>query len=234
MSGREGGLSTRSKVAIAAVCLLIGLGLALQARLTSGTERDLRGARQEDLVRILDDLDNQHDRLGKEVGDLTQTKEDLASGGDQAAAALAEAQKQLEQLKILNGTVAASGPGIELTISEAPTGLPADVLITIIQELRAAGAEAIQVGDVRIGVDSAVTSKGGAIVVDDATLSFPLTILAIGDSQTLATAMAIPGGAVATVSYAGAKATVTQSAKVGITALRDPQQPDYAEPAKPS
>jgi hypothetical protein len=39
---------------------------------------------------------------------------------------------------------------------------------------------------------------------------------------------------VAPIGYAGANATVTQSGQVGITALREPKQPDYAEPAKPS
>ncbi|WP_153506294.1 DUF881 domain-containing protein [Cumulibacter manganitolerans] len=234
MSRRGSGFSTRSKLAIAAVCLLIGLGLALQARLTSTTDRDLRGARQEDLVRILDDLDSQHDRLGKEVGDLAATKDDLASGGDKAQAALEEAQKQLQKLQILNGTVPASGPGIVLAITDAPPNPPADMMITVIQELRAAGAEAIQVGGTRVGVDSAVTAKGGAIALDGAPLGFPLTVLAIGDPETLATAMGIPGGAVATIGYAGAKATVTQTGQVDITALRQPKAPDYAEPAKPS
>lgn len=231
---RSSRLSGRAKLAIAAVCVLLGVGLAVQTRITSETERDLRGARQEDLVRILDDLDNQHDRIGKELSDLSGTKDELASGGDQAAAAQEQAQQRLDELEILNGTVAATGPGITMTITDAPASVPADMMITVIQELRAAGAEAIQVGQIRIGMSSAVTSKSGAILIDGHSLSFPLTILAIGDPDTLSTAMGIPGGAIAAVSYAGAKATVTPSDKVDITALREPKTPDYAEPAEPS
>lgn len=227
-------LSTRARLAIATVCLLLGLGLAVQARLTSATDRDLRGASQEDLVRILDDLDNQHDRLGNEVDELSDTKDELSTGDDQAAAAQEEAQTRLDQLQILNGTVPATGPGIELHIS-APSGpLPADTMITVIQELRAAGAEAIQVGPVRVGMSSAVTSDGDTMRLDGTALDFPLIVLAIGDPDTLSTAMGIPGGVVATISYAGGEASVSESQQVEITALREPKQPDYAEPATPS
>lgn len=225
---------TRGRLAIAFVCLLLGLGVAVQVRLTSDTERDLRGARQEDLVRILDDLDNQHARLGTEVNDLGDAADDLASGGGAAEAAQQEAEQRLDQLAILNGTVAASGPGISLEISDMPSDPPAEVMITVIQELRAAGAEAIQVGSIRVAMTSAVTSSDGTILIDGQPLQFPMAILAIGDPATLATAMGIPGGAVASVSYVGATATVEQLDDVKITALRDLDAPDYAEPAKSS
>ncbi|WP_134325090.1 DUF881 domain-containing protein [Cumulibacter soli] len=225
---------TRGRLAIAFVCLLLGLGVAVQVQLTSDTERDLRGARQEDLVRILDDLDNQHARLGTEVNDLGDAADDLASGGGAAEAAQQEAQQRLDQLAILNGTVAASGPGISLEISDMPPDPPVEMMITVIQELRAAGAEAIQVGSIRVAMTSAVTTSDGAILIDGQPLQFPMAILAIGDPATLATAMGIPGGAVASVSYVGATATVEQLDNVKITALRDLDAPDYAEPAKPS
>lgn len=227
-------LSWRAKAAIALVCALLGAGLAVQARLTSDVDRDLRGARQEDLVHILDDLDGQHDRLGQEVAELSDTKDQLATGDDQAEAAQQEAQTRLDQLEILNGTVAATGPGIELEIIPGSEPVPADALITVIQELRAAGAEAIQVGQVRIGVSSAVTTKGNTVAIDGQQLSFPLTVLAIGDPATLATAMGIPGGAVASLTYADAEAVLTQSDQIQITAVRSPDEPEHAEPAGPS
>jgi uncharacterized protein YlxW (UPF0749 family) len=227
-------LSTRGKLAIAAVCLLLGIGVAVQVRLTSDTERDLRGARQEDLVRILDDLDNQYARLGNEVDDLADAQEDLASGGGAAEAAQQEAQARLDQLAILNGTVAATGPGIVLTISDAPDDVPPEMMVSVIQELRAAGAEAIQVGSTRVAMSSAVTGEDGKIMIDGQPVTFPLSVLAIGDPETLATAMGIPGGAVASVTFAGAKASVVQSNAVQITALRELDTPDYAEPAKPT
>lgn len=226
--------SWRARLAIAVVCALLGIGLAVQARLTADVDRDLRGARQEDLVRILDDLDGQHDRLGEEVAELSDTKDQLATGDDQAEAAQQEAQARLDQLEILGGTVAATGPGIQLQITPGADPIPAEALVTVIQELRAAGAEAIQVGPVRIGMSSAVTSQGAAVLVDGQQLSFPLTILAIGDPATLATAMGIPGGAVASVSYAGAEVVLTESDQIQITAVRSPEAPEYAEPAAPS
>lgn len=237
MSGSDTGqgrLTNRGKLAIAAVCLLLGVGVAVQVQLTSDTERDLRGARQEDLVRILDDLDNQHERLGNEIAELAEAQDDLTSGDGAAQAAAEDAQARLDQLEILNGTVAATGPGITLQITGVPADVPPQMMISVVQELRAAGAEAIQVGSVRVGMSSAVTGEPGTVLLDGQQLQFPLTVLAIGDPETLATAMSIPGGAVASVTYAGGKASIEQSDSIQITALRELKPPDYAEPANPT
>ena len=95
-------------------------------------------------------------------------------------------------------------------------------MLDAIQELRNAGAEAFQVGGVRIGVDSAFTGSGGAIALDGSTLTAPYTISAIGDPPTLAAALAIPGGVFDTVRRAGGTMDVAQSDSVTIDALRPP------------
>lgn len=227
-------LRWQAQVAIAVVCLLLGLGLAMQTRLASSADRDLRGARQEDLVRILDELTAREDQLQAEIEGLETTRDELVSGGDQSAVAAQEAQKRADQLAILAGTVAATGPGVVLTITDPKGTVPPEAMIDVIQELRASGAEAIQVGEVRIGTTSAVSGSAGSIAVDGKQLTMPVQVLAIGDPPTMSAAMGIPGGVIATIKYSGGDVTVTETDTVSITALRAPTTPDYAQPADPT
>ena len=72
------------------------------------------------------------------------------------------------------GTVAATGPGVTLTIDDTAPGVSAETMLDVINELRAAGAEAMQIGSagqqVRVGVDTWVVGMPGALIVDGVTL----------------------------------------------------------------
>lgn len=220
----------RASLLIGVLCLLLGFAFAVQVRTTSATS-GLGAARQEELVRILDDLSAREDRLRQDIATQEQTRQDLTTGGNRSETALEEARLRTEQLAILAGTAPAQGPGIELTVSDPDGAVGPEVLLDAVQELRAAGAEAIQIGDVRIGVSSAVTGIPGALVIDDTALAAPYRIVAIGDPPTLETALNIPGGVVNTVSRAGGQARITQRDEVVVSALRAITPPEYAQPA---
>ena len=116
----------------------------------------------------------------------------------------------------------------------------ADLLVDVIKELRAAGAEAMEIqgsqGDpkisVRVGVDTWVVGAPGALVIDGQTLNPPYTVVAIGDPPTLAAAINIPGGAMDSVERVGGTMVVQQSDRVDVTALRQPKPRQYAQPVK--
>ena len=55
---------------------------------------------------------------------------------------------------ILAGQLPAEGPGVELVIRSDGAQIPAPVLYNVLEELRNAGAEAVQIGDQRITASS--------------------------------------------------------------------------------
>lgn len=224
------GRGVQASVLIGVLFALLGFGLAVQVRTNSSTS-GLATARQDDLVRILDDLSSREDRLRQQIASLQAARRDLSSSGDKASAALAEARVRSTTLGILAGTVAATGPGIRLTINDPGNRLDAEDLLDAVQELRAAGAEAFQVGPVRIGMSSAFTDRDGTVLLDGTPLDSPYVIIALGDPGTLATALNIPGGVVASVRNAGAEALVTQRDRLVVSALRPLTTPRYASPA---
>jgi uncharacterized protein YlxW (UPF0749 family) len=216
---------------VAALCGLLAFALVTQVQATSDTS-GLTAARPDDLLGILSDLDSRSERLRAEIADLQETERGLASGSGQTAAALDAARARADTLGILTGTVPAVGPGIVLTIDDPRGEVRADVLVDALQELRDAGAEAIQLSGVRVVASTALVDQPGAIDVDGRQVTAPYRFAVIGDPRTLAAALAIPGGVVDTVDRRpGARATVTRSPRLSITALRVLVEPRYARPA---
>lgn len=213
--------ATRAQLAVALLCGLLGFALVTQVH-THDATGGLAAARQEDLIGILNDLTAREDRLRTEIETLETSRARLLSGSDQRQAALEEAQRRADTLGIIAGTVAAQGPGVVLTISDPGRTVGADVLLDAMEELRDAGAEAMQVGPVRVVASTYFTEDADGVSADGRALSPPYRFVVIGDSRTLAAAMAIPGGVVDTVAAAGggAKAVVTPSDHVVVSALR--------------
>ncbi|WP_443075976.1 DUF881 domain-containing protein [Streptomyces sp. SP18ES09] len=219
---------TRAQLVVALLLFVLGLGLAIQVSSTSENSA-LRGARQEDLVRILDELDDRTQRLEDEKTRLEKQRTELESSSDQAEEARKQTQEKERQLGILAGSVAAEGPGITLTVGDPTGAVESDMLLDAIQELRAAGAEAIQVNGVRVVADSYFTGSGDEMRIDGTKVAAPYVFKVIGKPEDLEPALNIPGGVVQTLEKEQATATVERSAKIVVDALRPAKRPDYAQ-----
>jgi uncharacterized protein YlxW (UPF0749 family) len=214
---------------IGILTLLLGFAFAVQVRSTAD-DQALAGAREEDLVRILDDLTGREDRLRVQVAEQRSALAQLSGADSQSAEALEEARQRAETLGILNGTVAAQGPGVQMTIGDPSGRITAAVLVKVVQELRAAGAETMQVGDVRVGGSTAVTGPPGALQLDGRPVAAPYVFRVIGSPQDMATAMNIPNGVARTVRLRDGTIDVVQSDHIVVDALRVLHPPQYAEP----
>jgi uncharacterized protein YlxW (UPF0749 family) len=219
---------SRAQLIVAVLLFVLGLGLAIQVSSTSDSGGALRGARKEDLVRILTELDNRTQRLEDEKRGLESQRSELETSSNQAAEALKQTQAKAQQLGVLAGTVAAQGPGITLTITDPKGGVEADSLLDTLQELRAAGAEAIQINDVRVVADTYFTEGTDGVLIDGHKVSQPYAFKVIGNPQDLEPALNIPGGVVQTLEKEQATADVVRSQKIVVSALRPSKQPDYA------
>jgi len=223
---------SRGRLIVAVLCGLLGFGLVTQVHATSATG-GLGSARTDDLIGILSDLNSRGDRLRAEIADLQASEQRLQSGTGRDQAALDEARARLNTLGILTGTVAARGPGIVLTVMDPRGRVGAAVLLDAVQELRDAGAEALQLSGVRIIASTAITDDPrGGLDVGGTRVTAPYRLAVIGGTDTLAQALAIPGGVLDTVDgRPGAHAVVTRSPHLTVTALQPLRQPRYARPA---
>jgi uncharacterized protein YlxW (UPF0749 family) len=218
---------------IAVLLALLGFTLVVQVRST--TTDALASARQEDLIRILSDLEAQERRLNQEIARLEESQRQLASGAEGRQAALEEASRRADELGILAGTLPARGPGLSLRFESDTKPIRASAILNAVQELRGAGAEAMQIrgGDgttVRVIASTYFVDDGDRINVAGSRLAGPYTITVIGDPTTMSTALNIPGGVVASVDGDGGNVIVRDREVVEITALSAPADLQVARP----
>src|SRR5581483_12106297 len=100
------------------------------------------------------------------IRDLEDTRASLERDA-QGQTALREARERAAAYGVLAGTLPATGPGIRLDIGDPGRHVRANLLLDALEELRDAGAEVIQVGPVRAGVNSYLTdTSGGGVEMD--------------------------------------------------------------------
>ena len=213
----------RGQLAVMVVCAVVGFLLAAQLRTVqlTGAADATNAARLETLQSLYNELMDQKDGLEDQV---KQLQSELALYRDQAASGEAgsEALKaELDKLEITAGLTDVEGPGVSVILEDSSstnvTGDEADYLIhdndllSVINELRSAGAEAISLNGERILATSEVRCTGAVVTVNGRRYAAPYVIFAIGDPDTLYSAMTMRNGVADVLSQWGITVKVTAS-----------------------
>lgn len=205
---------------VVAATAMVGFLLVSQLGTSQRFRQRLEAESEEDLARILASLTDEADALRDEISDLKLQLVDLRVSTRQDDSADRAAREQLQALSVLAGTVPVTGPGLVLVIEDPGDAVGYDALIDAVQELRDAGAEALAINDLRVGVASSLAERDGRIALDGTNLSPPYRIAAIGQSTTLDGGLKIPGGVLDSLdALRGVRAEVQRSAKLDLPAL---------------
>jgi uncharacterized protein YlxW (UPF0749 family) len=204
--------SVRSwRFAAPVVLAACGLLLVVSARAADGG--DLRGsghAQLGDLVREAElrseGLSQAAEQLRAEIDALSNSSNGSAKSGD---------QQRLEEYAELAGLTAVAGPGLQVTLSDAPepSSLAADQnledyivhqqdLEAVINALWAGGAEAMMVMDQRIIATSSVRCIGPVLYLQGRRYGPPYVISAIGDVNAMVAALDQSPGVIEYRNYA--------------------------------
>jgi uncharacterized protein YlxW (UPF0749 family) len=214
-----------TKVLILLVCLVLGFMLAMQLK-TQGRQKTIPVQRAEELSERLRSAEKDRERLTIEL-------ESLKNGTNAF-------DKETERLRALAGESALQGKGIRLTIEDS-TIKPAigenknlyiihdEDLLRVINELRAAGAEAISINGQRLTANSEVRCAGPTVVVNEVRLAAPFVISAIGNPQTMESSLKIRGGVLENFKYWGIKADLEKSDQVIIPAAKRGHNFEFAK-----
>ncbi|MBO5244507.1 MAG: DUF881 domain-containing protein [Selenomonadales bacterium] len=216
----------KGQLSIALVCVVLGIMLAVQFRATQGIRSNVTYQRIEDLSAQLKAIEQERDGLLEEVHALRQK-----SGGS----------KEIQNIKMGAGIVDLRGPGVVVTIDDSQKIAKAgenpnlyvihdDDLLKIINELRAAGAEAISVNGQRLIATSEIRCAGPTLSVNNTRYTPPYEILAIGDSKTLDNALKMRGGIVETLRFWGIQVSITKTDNIVVPAYKSSFRFDYAKP----
>ena len=223
---------SRGQVVVAALLAVLGFAAVVQVRATAADD-EFTGARQADLIALITTLTLATERASTDLAELEATREALRDDSEATRTAVELARERIETLGVLAGTLPVEGPGIRLTVSGGGggAGIGTDQLLEGIQELRDAGAEAIEVDQrVRVVAQTGIADSAEGLVVDGVRLSPPYVLDVVGAPETLATAVQFQGGFADAVEEVGAELSVTTPGEVAVETVRQPLDPQYAEP----
>lgn len=224
----------RAQWMIALVLCIMATGIVVQVRSTS-EDQDYTHTRREDLVRLLDGLNQESRRLDDEIAELERTRTELETGSDAREVARAEAQRRADALAILTGTVPAHGSGVRIVIEDIEGQVEAQMILNAIQELRDAGAEAIEINDtIRVVESTWFGGASGAVTANEEPIGTHIVIDVIGDPTALTEAIRFRGGVESTVTApdVGARIHVDNAEEIRVTATAPAREPEHARPAR--
>lgn len=232
----------RSQVYVALVCCILGFMLAYQFRLLSRQAKisKVTGTNSDITVEI-EQYKKQKEEMQKSIDDLQAKlkgyEEAAANRSDESKAILAE----LENTRMLTGSRDVQGQGVILYLTPNKSMLGNDLtgeritdkhLVYIVNELVAAGAEAISINNLRVTPRTGIRNSGNDIRINEEKVS-PLeriTIKAIGDKDLLASALAFPG--VLSEFDSVSKYTVEKSDNIVINKYNKSFNFEFAKPVK--
>ena len=220
-------MDLQGKVLIAIVFMVLGFMLSVQYKVTV-QQRTIRMDRVEDLSERLKAMETENKHLLQEINELRKKGADRAKDHGQ------------ERLQLLAGTTAVEGAGIEVVLDDSAIPKKANEnpnlyiihdedLLRVLNELRAAGAEAISLNDQRIVAMSEVRCAGPTVSVNNIRSAPPYVIKAIGAPKTLTSALRLRGGVVETFEFWGIQVNIKSQDKVQIPALKAPRNFEYAK-----
>ncbi|MCF6377769.1 DUF881 domain-containing protein [Nocardioides KLBMP 9356] len=221
---------SRRQVVVAVLLAVLGFAFVVQVRDNAANDT-YSGVRESDLIQVLDGLTGTAERARREVDRLEARRQELLDESTNRSAALDEAEQRVRTLNIVAGLVPVSGQGLRVTITESTSRVAVSSLLDTVQELRTAGAEAMEFNDsIRLGADSHFEDAVGGIELDGRLLESPYVLDVIGDPHLLQTALAFSSGPIETLQTEdGATVEVEELEEVEITSVRESSRPGYAE-----
>lgn len=224
----------RSQLVVGVLLALLGFAFVVQVK---DYQRDdiYSGLRESELIEVFDGLTTRSERARREVNRLEATRDDLQDESRARQVALTEAEQRSVNLSILAGLIPVEGPGVRVTISESTGRVSVGALLDMVQELRTAGAEAMEFNNTyRLAAQSSFNSATGGIEVDGFLLEAPYVLEVIGDPHVLKSALMFATGPVETLeNYDGASVEIEELDRLEIRSVRQPVRPEHAQASQP-
>ena len=228
MSGKSSTVSLR--LVLAVLLMALGFLIVVQVRASRGLsgQEDVPTRNVYAMATMLRQERAERRALETQVADLTRRLSEFERSTAERRSTTEAMEHELDNLRIAAGLVPLVGPGVSVVVdaAQAPMvghALPAVQyvdLASIVNELWAAGAEAVAVSGVRITATTGYSEVGGTILADRRRLAPPYTIEAIGDPATLQGALQIRGGVIEGLRTLGLAITITRKAGVTLPAAQ--------------
>ncbi len=242
--------SGRGRAPIAGVLAIVLLITALLVTTQFRAERTIRRAlgvpspRLAELGYQLRRLETRRRAMEREVATLRDRVDVMRRSAVEGQSALGSLSQELDRLRVLAGFTALKGPGVVVVVADSPRPLqpgedPNDVLVhysdlqAVVNELWAAGAEAVAINGERLIARSAIQCVGTTVLVNRRRMTSPFRIEAIGDPRRMQRYLLREEGALASLHAFAFPISVTTSDRIVLPAYRGPLPVAASRPSPP-
>ena len=226
------------------VSVILGLILSIQFKTVNKSvgEGILPTQRAQDLAADLKKVKKERDAQINRIVELESEIEKYEKNEIDKGSYAESLYKDTMKYRMLAGYVDLEGPGIILEINDPPSDLEfsdgygvvdqLDLILQIISILNAADAEAISINDQRYTSFTEIVRAGDHIEINGVSTSSPLVIKAIGNPNTLESALAIKRGIVWQLKSYNYMTLLTQDKEIIIPKYRKVKEFKYSEPSE--
>ncbi|MDF2865595.1 MAG: hypothetical protein K0R72_404 [Clostridia bacterium] len=191
-------------ILIGVTMFFLTMMLTAQMKTVNSTTEILQGKRESQLIDDLVQLQRKYNDLKADHDESVKIVEEYKSNSATNSQLISSMTDELKRLSISSGTVNVKGEGIVIVLTDGTKVLEPDLrqdslvhdsdLLTVVNELKAAGAEAISINGQRVIATSAIRCAGPIIQVNYQRVAAPFTVKAIGNAQYLESAINIKNG----------------------------------------
>lgn len=200
--------------------------LTAQMKTVNSTTELLQGKRESELIDDLVQLQRKYNDLKEKHDENEKVVEEYQSNSATNSELISSMKENLKELSISSGTENVKGEGIVIILNDGTKVLEPELrqdslvhdsdLLTLVNELKAAGAEAISINNQRIISTTAIRCVGPVIQVNYQKVAAPFVIKAIGNAQYLESAINIKNGIADLISDIGIDIEITREKDIQI------------------
>jgi uncharacterized protein YlxW (UPF0749 family) len=221
--------------------LAVSLLLTFQFRITAEVAKNPTLQQKQALVNEVNAARQERDALIKKVADLRAQLEKVT-----AAQMPGPLKDELDRANIEAGLVAVSGPGVEVTLNDSNVAvqpgqnpnlyvLHDEDVLNVLNELKAAGAEALAINGQRLLATSEIRCTGPTIVTNKSyRLTPPFVISAIGNQDNMINSLQMRGGVVEQLKFWGIQVSIRRVDNLTVPAYTGSIRFDFARPVSVS
>lgn len=228
----------RFQWALILVGLVLGIMLALQFRVTRDIQQTDVIRRAQDLTGQVAQMKRERDALQTQVTELRSRMEQMSAGPQGA-----QLKQEMDHAGVLAGVTELTGPGVEVTLNDSSVSLKPgenpnlyvlhdEDVLRVLNELKAAGAEAMAMNGERLLATTEIRCIGPTIVLNkNKRLAPPYVVTAIGNPDTMENSLKMKGGVAETLQFWGIQVSVKKMPQVMVPPYTGGIQYDYAKAA---
>ena len=225
-----------NRILILLISIILGISIAFQFKLVNASWREGETTLKTSayLTRQYRELVDENERLTSEVETLETRLSEIQDSLTKDNYMLELLEEELSYYMLLGGFTDVSGEGIQVVMDNPGEGSDLnlvyqyELLLYLINDLNAAGAEAIEINGERIIGLSEVRNAGSGVVINSIPQYPPFTINAIGDVDTLYGALNQKFGIVSIVRESGFFIEVNKKENLDIDKYSSKPQFDFA------